>query len=148
MPGDPADGELPTARVPERIFYDGTCALCHWAVRFVLARDPKGSAFRFAPLASDAFRRSAAPAVRERLPDSLVVETRDGRRLTRSAAVIHILRRLERPWPVIGGLMRAIPRPLLDALYDLVARLRYRVFGRAQGACPVIPEELRSRFDS
>ena len=35
---------------PERLFYDGTCALCHGAVRFVLARDRDGSAFRFAPL--------------------------------------------------------------------------------------------------
>jgi len=147
MPGDQASGELSRARVPERLFYDGSCALCHRAVRFVLARDPKGNAFRFAPLESDAFRRVASPAVRATLPDSLVVETGDGRLLTRSAAVIHILQRLPAPWSLVGGLARVVPRPLLDALYDLVARIRYRVFGRAADVCPVIPRELRSRFD-
>jgi len=40
-----------------------------------------------------------------------------------------------------------VPRPLRDRLYDLVARTRYRLFGREDEACPVIPEELRSRFD-
>ena len=38
-------------------------------------------------------------------------------------------------------------RALLDALYDFVARVRYRVFGREPDACPVIPKDLRSRFD-
>jgi predicted DCC family thiol-disulfide oxidoreductase YuxK len=42
---------------------------------------------------------------------------------------------------------RIVPRPLRDAVYDLVARVRYRVFGRKDDACPIIPKALRSRFD-
>jgi predicted DCC family thiol-disulfide oxidoreductase YuxK len=145
MPGEQAKGAEP--RAPERLFYDGSCALCHWAVRFVLARDPQGRAFRFAPLDSDAFRRAAPEAVRASLPDSLVVETQGGELLTRSAAVIHILGRLGAPWRWLGGVARVFPRTLLDALYDFVARVRYRVFGREPEACPLIPKELRSRFD-
>jgi predicted DCC family thiol-disulfide oxidoreductase YuxK len=144
MPGEQATGGPPP---PERLFYDGSCALCHWAVRFVLARDADGRAFRFAPLDSDAFRRIAPETVRAALPDSLVVETRDGRLLTRSAAVVHILGRLGRPWRLLGGVARVFPRALLDALYDFVARVRYRVFGREPEACPLIPRQLRSRFD-
>ena len=132
---------------PERLFYDGSCALCHWAVRFVLARDPAGCAFRFAPLDSEAFRKAAPAEVRASLPDSLVVETSDGRLLTRSAGVIHVLGRLGAPWRLVAGISRVFPRALLDALYDLVARVRYRVFGREPEACPVIPKEQRSRFD-
>src|SRR5437879_3847393 len=50
-------GPLPATHSPtETIFYDGHCGLCHWAVRFVLAKDRNGDAFRFAPLDSDAFR--------------------------------------------------------------------------------------------
>lgn len=131
--------------MPERIFYDGSCALCHWAVRFVVSRDARGDAFRFAPLASEAFRKAAAAG--QELPDSLVVETGDGRFLTRSAAVIHVLRRLPRPWPALGALARLLPPFVLDALYDLVARTRYRLFGRKDTACPVIPAHLRARFD-
>ena len=132
---------------PERLFYDGTCALCHWAVRFVLARDREGRAFRFAPLDSEAFRSAAPPDVRAALPDSLVVQTSDGRLLTRSAGVVHILGRLGAPWRLVAGAARVFPRALLDALYDFVARVRYRVFGREPEACPVIPREQRSRFD-
>ena len=132
---------------PERLFYDGSCALCHWAVRFVLARDPEGRAFRFAPLDSDAFRGAVPEAVRASLPDSFVVETSDGRLLTRSTAVLHLLDRLGGPWRVLGRASRILPRALRDALYDFVARVRYRVFGREPEACPVIPKELRSRFE-
>jgi predicted DCC family thiol-disulfide oxidoreductase YuxK len=132
---------------PERLFYDGSCALCHGAVRFVLARDPEGRAFRFAPLDSDAFRSAAPEAVRAALPDSFVVETSDGRLLTRSTAVLHLLDRLGGPWRVLGRAARIVPRALRDALYDCVARVRYRVFGRETEACPVIPKQLRSRFD-
>lgn len=145
MPGEQTTGG--TLPAPERLFYDGSCALCHWAVRFVLARDREGRAFRFAPLDSDAFRKAAPEPVRAALPDSLVVETGDGRLLTRSSAVIHILGRLGAPWRLLGGVARVLPRALLDALYDLVARVRYRVFGREADACPVIPKQLRSRFD-
>lgn len=133
--------------VPERLFYDGSCALCHRAVRFVLARDRDGRAFRFAPLDSDAFRAAAPEAVRATLPDSLVVETADGRLLTRGGAVVHILSRLPRPWPLLGRAASWLPTALLDALYDGVARIRYRVFGREAEACPLIPGHLRSRFD-
>lgn len=128
----------------ERLFYDGSCALCHRAVRFVVARDTRGDAFRYAPLASEAFREAAAG---RDLPDSLVVETRDGRLLARSAAVIHVMSRLPRPWPALARLARVAPTPVLDALYEVVARSRYRLFGREPSACPVIPAELRSRFD-
>jgi predicted DCC family thiol-disulfide oxidoreductase YuxK len=145
MPGEQATGG--TLAAPERLFYDGSCALCHWAVRFVLARDREGRAFRFAPLDSDAFRKAAPQAVRTAIPDSLVVETRDGRLLTRSSAVIHILGRLGTPWRGLGAVAGVLPRALLDALYDFVARVRYRVFGREPDACPVIPKDLRSRFD-
>ena len=60
MPGEQATGG--TLPAPERLFYDGSCALCHWAVRFVLARDREGRAFRFAPLDSDAYRLQAVLA--------------------------------------------------------------------------------------
>lgn len=131
---------------PERLFYDGSCALCHWAVRFVVVRDARGNTFRFAPLAGETFRTAAAAAGKS-FPDSLVVVTDDGRFLTRSTAVVHVMSRLPPPWPALARLARVVPTGVLDALYDLVARTRYRLFGREPAACPVIPAELRSRFD-
>jgi predicted DCC family thiol-disulfide oxidoreductase YuxK len=43
--------------------------------------------------------------------------------------------------------MAVIPRPLRDVVYEFIARIRYRVFGRRDDLCPVVPPDLRARFD-
>ena len=138
-------GEEVRVRAMERLFYDGTCALCHGAVRFVLAHDRDGRLFRFAPLDSAAFRSACSEEDRLVLPDSLVVATEDGRLLLRSEAVLHLLERFGGGWRVLARLGRIIPRRLRDAAYDLVARFRHRVFGRKDDACPIVPPAIRSR---
>ncbi len=125
------------------IFYDGSCALCHAAVRFALHFDTKAE-FQFAPLGGATHRRLFA--TRSDLPDSIVILTGDGRVLTRSDAILHILGRLGGIWKVAGGLARMIPRAFRDAVYEVVARLRYRVFGRSSQVCPVMPAGSRTRF--
>jgi predicted DCC family thiol-disulfide oxidoreductase YuxK len=128
------------------IFYDGTCGLCHRAVRFALARDTDGSRFRFAPLDSEAFRRRVPDAAG--LPDSMVVLTPEGSVLVRSAGVLHILERAGSVWWLLGRLCRIVPSRLRDALYDDVAAVRYKLFRRPAESCPVTPPELRSRFEA
>jgi len=125
------------------ILFDGVCSLCHGAVRFVIRRDP-AARFRFAPLDSDLGRR----IVRD-LPehcssaDSILLI--DGDALyERSEAVLRIAGRLRAPWPAVV-LFRAVPRPLLDAAYDSVARNRYRWFGR-KDRCPAPEPEIRDRW--
>jgi predicted DCC family thiol-disulfide oxidoreductase YuxK len=77
----------------------------------------------------------------------MVVQTRDGSLLMRSDAWVHILRRLGGGWKVIAALTVVIPRPLRDVFYDFIARIRYRVFGRRDDLCPILPPSLRARFD-
>ena len=127
------------------VFYDGTCGLCHRAVRFALARDGDGSRFRFAPLDSEAFRQRVPDAAG--LPDSLVVRTPEGSVLVRSAGVIHILERAGGAWGLLARALRVLPSRMRDAIYDEVAAVRYRLFRRPAEACPVTPPELRSRFE-
>src|ERR1700735_242776 len=129
------------------LFYDGHCGLCHRAVRFVVRHDRSGHAFRFAPLQGETFRERVFLPQRETLPDSMVVLTGDGSLLTRSDALIYILRRLGGGWKLLAGVLGVIPRPLRDFVYDFVARVRYRIFGRRDEYCPVVPPELRTRFD-
>ena len=81
------------------------------------------------------------------MPDSLVVRTDDGRLLTRSAAVLHMLERLGGFWRVLAALAVPFPRPWLDRTYDAIARIRHRLFAKPQDACPVAPREIRARFD-
>jgi predicted DCC family thiol-disulfide oxidoreductase YuxK len=130
----------------ETLFYDGGCGLCHGAVRFVLAEDPDGTALRFAPLDSDAFRTAVPEHVRASLPDSLVLATADGRVLTRAAGVLHLGQRLGGIWRLLATVARVVPVRLLDAAYDRVARVRHRLFAKPKDACPLLPPHLRARF--
>lgn len=130
----------------ERLFYDGACGLCHRAVTFVLAHDRK-PAFRFAPLDSDAFRAAVPASTRARLPDSLVVVSHAGDVLTKSAAVVYILKTLGGVWKPLGAMASVFPQPLSDFVYDRIAAVRYRLFAKPPDVCPVIPLRLRDRFD-
>jgi predicted DCC family thiol-disulfide oxidoreductase YuxK len=67
--------------------------------------------------------------------------------LLRSNAFLHILRRLGGGWKILGGVLAVVPRPLRDVVYNFVARIRYRVFGKRDDLCPIVPPDLRARFD-
>ena len=125
------------------IFYDGECGLCHGSVQRLLERD-KQHLFQFAPLQGETFLRAIAPELRSRLPDSLVVVTSSGQLLVRSAAAIHVLRRLG--FKLAAMLVWLIPKPLRDAVYDVIARHRRDLSARPKTLCPVVPENLREQF--
>jgi len=131
----------------EILFYDGHCGLCHRGVRFVLRHDRSGTKFRFAPLQGITFQSRVPFDQRPGLLDSMIVQTPDGSVLIRSNAWVHILRRLGGGWKILAAFVAAIPRPLRDVFYDFVARIRYRVFGRRDDLCPIVPPELRARFE-
>ena len=80
-------------------------------------------------------------------PSGVVVLTHDGELLVRSAAFLHIFRRLGGGWRVLAAVLSVVPRGLPDFVYDCVARIRYRVFGKREDLCPIVPAELRERFD-
>lgn len=143
---DPAWIRPAAAAATETVFYDGNCGLCHRAVRFILAEDRAGDAFCFAPLDSEMFRSAIPKASQATLPDSLVVLTADGGVLARSSGVVHIMSRLGGLWRVLASVAWLVPAPLLDAVYDFVAGIRYRLFARPAESCPVLPKHLRARF--
>jgi predicted DCC family thiol-disulfide oxidoreductase YuxK len=136
----------PGKREAPLLFYDGDCGVCHLCVRFVLWADPGGEV-RFAPLGGGTFQRRIPAALRETLPDSLVLVTTDGRVLTRSAAVLSLLGGMSGIWRLVGRMGALLPRSLADALYDGMARIRRRLAPRPSGVCPVVPAPERARFD-
>lgn len=133
-----------TDQKPEIVFYDGDCALCHGAVKFILPRD-RHARFAFAPIGGEAYSRLLASSLVD-LPDSIIVLRSDGSILARSAAALHILRHLGHGWRILASVARAIPRPLRDWLYDRVAKVRRRLFSKPAGACPLVSPELRRRL--
>ncbi len=133
-------------REPEALFYDGECGLCHRWVRLVLAVDREGELFVFAPLQGEWVRGRIGRVERERLPDSIVVQRQDGALLTRSEAVVHVLERLGGWWRIAGAVVSWVPQRLRDGVYDVIARVRHRLFGAPAEVCPVVPAERRDRF--
>jgi predicted DCC family thiol-disulfide oxidoreductase YuxK len=131
----------------ERLFYDGHCGLCQRSVRLILAEDATGSPFRFAPLQGETFQALLSPQERDALPLSLVVQTEKGTLLTRSSAVLHIMRRLGGVWRLLAGVLVLLPARLRNALYDGVARIRLHIFARPAEVCPLMTPQLRARFD-
>ena len=73
--------------------------------------------------------------------------TADGSLLVRSDAFVHILRRLGGGWRIPAGVLAVVPRPLRDVVYNFIARTRYSVFGKRDDLCPIVPADLRARFD-
>ena len=125
------------------LFYDGTCALCHGLVRWVVAHDAN-AIFAFAPLQGATFAELVKDAPTEALPDSVVVRDEAGNLHTCSDAVIFLLRKLG--WRRWATTLAIVPRPLRDLAYGFVAKVRYRAFGRTAEICPIMPAELRRRF--
>ena len=132
---------------PEWVFYDGNCALCHGWVRFVLAEDSSGKTFRLSPLQGRLFSSRVRGKRCSPLSRSLVVLTEDQKLLTRSGAVLYILRRLGGLWLLVAMIVGVIPQVILDWCYDRVARVR-RLFGTRENVCLVLSAELRQRFDA
>ena len=150
---DPSDSG-PEKHEPARLFYDGDCGFCHRAVRIVLSEDLNTTdeiALRFAPLAGPTFERltdTRDDIQADKLPDSIVLILEDGQLLTRSAAAIEIASRLGGLWRGLAVVGAALPAEPLDAAYDAVARVRKKLFAKPNDACPILPPELRARFDA
>ncbi|MGA9812306.1 MAG: DCC1-like thiol-disulfide oxidoreductase family protein [Terriglobales bacterium] len=126
------------------LLYDGVCGLCNRQVRFVLRRD-RLARFRFASLQSD----YAARILNSRGLDPHDLNTLyvlDGELLIiRADAVIFILRNLGGLWQAAATALRIFPKPLRDWGYNVVARHRYRIFGKYE-TCQLPEKKYQDRF--
>ena len=124
------------------ILYDGVCIFCsHW-IRFVAARDT-AQRFRFTAIQSDYGTRLAGHVgIDPEDPDSNAVIHRGVARF-RSDGALLVLSQLP-GWRWVG-MLRAVPQGLRDPIYNLIAKNRYRIFGRSE-VCMVPDAEMRSRI--
>ena len=112
------------------IVFDGLCVLCSSNAQLVLRHD-KDRRFLLASMQGEkgqAIYRQAGMNPED--PESLVVVSRQGL-LRNSDAVIYIYRHLGWPWRAASSLA-LLPRAIRDPLYLLIARNRYRLFGKRQ----------------
>lgn len=133
-----------SAALPENIvIFDGVCNLCEFSVNFIFEHDTAGQ-FSFtpaqSPLGASLLRHFGINTSRL----DTVVLVRGERAFTRSAAAIEIASGLDTPWNLLA-VFKAVPEPLRDMLYDLIAQNRYQLFGKKE-ECMLPSEELRRRF--
>lgn len=96
------------------VHFDGFCVLCNHTVRFLQRHGRPGELQYVANPAADQVS---------------VIVVDDGVEYTKSDAVLQLLRHLRAPWPALR-VLRFVPRPVRDAVYDWVATNRYQWFGR------------------
>lgn len=126
------------------ILFDGVCVFCSRWVRFVIDRDPEAR-FTFTPIQSERGRVLAERfGIDPEAPQTNAVIW-SGRIWFKSDAALTVLGQLRGTGPL--AMLRAVPRLIRDPAYDLIARNRYRVFGRTE-RCMVPSDEDRTRFPS
>lgn len=125
-------------------FFDGHCVLCSGFVGFCLERDPDGH-LKFASAQSALGHRVlAALGLPQETLDRTILLLDGDEAFVRSAAILRALRYLRGPVRWLRPLV-LIPSFIRDPLYDLVARNRYRWFGR-HPTCFVPTPQTRGRF--
>jgi len=134
---------LPAAGVDDgTILFDGICVLCSWWVRFVIKRDP-AARFRFVPIQSPYGGMLADRfGINADAPETNVIVA-DGIAHFKADAAIAVLTEL--PGWSWSSVLRLVPRPHRNWLYDRFARNRYRLFGRTD-TCLVPTPDVARRF--
>jgi predicted DCC family thiol-disulfide oxidoreductase YuxK len=125
------------------ILYDGVCNFCNAVVKFVIEKD-RQEKFSFAPIQS----REARAVLRENNEAFASLKTiylvEGSQTFKRSRAVFRIFSRLPMPWRIVA-VLGYLPVPFTDLCYKLVAKYRYRLFGKSQDV-QVPYEGLKHRF--
>jgi len=125
------------------LLFDGVCNLCNASVQWILKRDHQAQ-FRFAALQSELGQQILQNHGLATEHFDTVVLSEGDRIFLRADAPLEIVRRLGGFWKLFY-LFKLLPRPLRDALYNFVARNRYRWFGR-QAECMLPRPEWKGRF--
>ena len=125
------------------VLFDGVCNLCNRAVQFIIKRDKKKQ-FLFASLQGKAgnklLQKFDLPA---NLFNSFVLVEGD-KVYTRSTAALRVAKKLSGGWKLLYGLM-IVPGFIRNAVYNLIAKNRYKWFGK-RDECMIPTPESKERF--
>ncbi|HSC76725.1 MAG TPA: thiol-disulfide oxidoreductase DCC family protein [Pseudomonadales bacterium] len=125
------------------ILFDGVCHLCSNNVQFIFKRD-KTASIMFCPVQSDTGKFMLQHFCLPTDQHESVVFIENGQAFLKSDAVIHMWQHLQFPWPMLT-LVKFCPVFIRDAIYLIIARNRYRWFGK-RGTCMMPDSELTKRF--
>ena len=125
------------------IFFDGVCNLCNASVQFVIAHDKKDR-FRFTALQGD-YAKEILPQFNADLGKlNTILLLEDGKLYTKSSAALRVARKLNGLIPLLYAFL-IVPKFIRDWVYDIIAKNRYRWWGR-QESCWIPTPDLKSKF--
>lgn len=127
----------------DTVIFDGTCNFCVGSVNFILRHEAKPDLV-FTPLQSPAGARLLRQFSFDPQDASTFVLVSNGTAYVKSAAAIRVCRHFKGAWRLLA-VTAIIPRFIRDWAYDVIARNRYRWFGRRE-TCMVPTPELAARF--
>jgi predicted DCC family thiol-disulfide oxidoreductase YuxK len=128
--------------MPHLILFDGVCNFCNASINFVIDHDHT-KRFRFASLQSD-YGQSVLRQYNKNSTDfDTVLLVSDGQLYEKSAAALEIARYLDGYAWLYG--FRFIPTFIRNFVYDIVARYRYRIFGKSE-TCRIPTEAEKGLF--
>jgi predicted DCC family thiol-disulfide oxidoreductase YuxK len=124
------------------ILFDGTCAFCERSVRFIATRD--NGYFTFGASQNPAGRALLARFGTTREAARSIILIEGDHIYLRSDAVLRIAGHMSAPWKY-ARVFLFVPVILRDAVYRVVAAIRYRIAGTSN-ACEIPPPEIRERL--
>ena len=132
-----------TKRLRRIIFFDGVCNLCNWSVMFIIKHD-KRCIYSFASLQSEFAKDQLKHVNGQDIKYDSVVYLEDNLMFAQSDATLKIGVGFGGMWKLMG-VFKIIPKQLRDGIYKIIAKNRYRWFGKRK-ECMVPSKELASRF--
>jgi len=125
------------------IVFDGVCILCNSFVQFILKKD-KRKQFYFTTAQSDFVKEQLKTNPMKANAMDSVLYVKNGKVFTESTAALNIFSDLGGMWKLLS-IFKLIPPFFRNAVYRLIAKRRYRVFGKLD-TCMMPPSEWKSRF--
>lgn len=125
------------------ILFDGVCNLCNASVQFVIKHDP-AARFTFASLQSDSGQKLLEQYHLQQTNFNSFVLIENEVAYTKSTAALLVAKRLKGLYKLFYGFI-IVPKFIRDAVYSLVAKNRYKWFGK-KDSCMIPTAALQSKF--
>lgn len=125
------------------VLFDGVCNFCNDRINFIIKHDRKNY-FRFAPLQSETGKKVLRENGRDDQDPDTFILVENGKIYDRTTAALRIAKKLNGLWPLLYAFI-IVPPFIRDVAYRIIAKNRYRWWGKKE-SCMIPTPEVRRKF--